>query len=139
MDLLTDLLITLSYGVIGVALMAVGYLLVDIATPGKLHVLIWANRNSNASVLLASNLLGVGIIVVSAIVASHNDFAQGLVSTLAYGALGLLLMAGAFLLLDAVTPGRLGEILVEQEPHPAVWVSAVIHVATGAIIAAAIV
>ena len=139
MDLLTDLLITLTYGVLGVALMSLGYLLVDIATPGKLHVLIWENRNSNAAVLLASNLFGVGIIVVSAIVASHDDFGRGVVSTLAYGVLGLLRMAGAFLLLDAVTPGRLGEILVHPEPHPAVWVSAVIHVATGAIIAAAII
>ncbi|WP_033343459.1 DUF350 domain-containing protein [Catenuloplanes japonicus] len=138
MALLTDLLITLSYGVIGVALMSVGYLLVDIATPGKLHVLIWENRNSNAAVLLVSNLIGVGIIVVSAIVASHDDFIQGLISTLAYGLLGLVLMAVAFLLLDAVTPGRLGEILVQPEPHPAVWVTATIHIAAGAIIAAAI-
>ncbi len=118
--------------------MSVGYLLVDIATPGKLHVLIWENRNSNAAVLLVSNLIGVGIIVVSAIVASHDDFIQGLISTLAYGLLGLVLMAVAFLLLDAVTPGRLGEILVQPEPHPAVWVTATIHIAAGAIIAAAI-
>jgi hypothetical protein len=47
-------------------------------------------------------------------------------------------MAAAFLVLDVATPGRLGEILVDPEPHPAVWVSAVIHLATGAIIAAAI-
>jgi uncharacterized membrane protein YjfL (UPF0719 family) len=138
MDLLTDLLVTLTYGVIGVALMSVGYLLVDIATPGKLHVLIWENRNSNAAVVLSSNLLGVGIIVVSSIIASHDDFVQGIVGTLAYGFVGLLLMAGAFLLLDAVTPGKLGEILVHPEPHPAVWVTGTIHLATGAIIAAAI-
>jgi hypothetical protein len=47
-------------------------------------------------------------------------------------------MAVAFLLLDMVTPGKLGEILVDPQPHPATWVSAVVHVATGAIIAAAI-
>ena len=54
------------------------------------------------------------------------------------GVLGLLLMAGAFLVLDLATPGRLGEILVDPRPHPAVWVSAVVHLATGAVIAAAI-
>jgi len=58
--------------------------------------------------------------------------------TLAYGALGLVLMAGAFVLLDLATPGRLGELLVDPEPHPAVHVTAVVHLATGAIIAAAI-
>ncbi|SCL64736.1 DUF350 domain-containing protein [Micromonospora chersina] len=136
--LVTDLLVTLAYGVVGVALMAVGYVLVDVATPGKLHELIWAERNRNAALLLASNLAGVGVIVVAAIAASADDFALGLVGAAAYGILGLVLMAAAFLLLDMATPGKLGEILVDPEPHPAVWVSAVVHLATGAIIAAAI-
>lgn len=138
MDLTADLLATLAYGVVGVALMAIGYLLVDIATPGRLRELIWVDRNRNAALLLSSNLAGVGIIVVSAILASDDDFVDGIVGASAYGLLGLVLMAVAFLLLDAVTPGRLGEILVHPEPHPAVWVSAVVHVAAGGIIAAAI-
>ncbi|MGN9803132.1 DUF350 domain-containing protein [Micromonospora sp. L32] len=136
--LVTDLLVTLAYGVVGVVLMAVGYVLVDVATPGKLHELIWTERNRNAALLLASNLAGVGVIVVAAIAASADDFVLGLIGAAAYGILGLVIMAAAFLLLDAATPGRLGEILVDPEPHPAVWVSAVVHLATGAIIAAAI-
>jgi uncharacterized membrane protein YjfL (UPF0719 family) len=137
-SLVTDLLVTLAYGVVGVALMAVGYVLVDVATPGKLHELIWVERNRNAALLLASNLAGVGIIVVAAIAASADDFVLGLVGSAAYGILGLVIMAAAFLLLDLATPGKLGELLVDPEPHPAVWVSAVVHLATGAIIAAAI-
>ncbi|RAO30551.1 UPF0719 transmembrane protein [Micromonospora noduli] len=137
-NLVTDLLATLAFGAVGVVLMGVGYALVDLTTPGKLHELIWTERNRNAALLLASNLLGVGSIVVAAIVASDDDFALGLVGAAAYGIVGLVIMAAAFLLLDAVTPGRLGELLVDPEPHPAVWVSAVVHVATGAIIAAAI-
>ncbi|WP_431933830.1 DUF350 domain-containing protein [Micromonospora sp. RP3T] len=136
--LVTDLLVTLAYGVVGVVLMAVGYLLVDLATPGKLHELIWAQRNRNATLLLASNLVGVGTVVVAAIVASADDFVLGLVGSAAYGFLGLVIMAAAFVLLDVATPGKLGELLVDPEPHPAVWVSATVHVATGAIIAAAI-
>ncbi|RAO29433.1 UPF0719 transmembrane protein [Micromonospora saelicesensis] len=137
-NLITDLLATLAFGAVGVVLMGVGYALVDLTTPGKLHELIWTERNRNAALLLASNLLGVGTIVVAAIVASDDDFALGLVGAAAYGIVGLVIMAAAFLLLDAVTPGRLGELLVDPEPHPAVWVSAVVHLATGAIIAAAI-
>ncbi|MEU4677348.1 DUF350 domain-containing protein [Micromonospora sp. NPDC023737] len=136
--LVTDLLVTLAYGVVGVLLMGIGYALVDIATPGRLKELIWVDRNRNAALLLASNLVGVGIIVVAAIAASEDDFALGIIGTAAYGILGLVIMAAAFLLLDALTPGRLGQILVEPEPHPAVWVSAVVHLATGAVIAAAI-
>lgn len=136
--LVTDLLVTLAYGVVGVLLMGIGYALVDMTTPGRLKELIWVDRNRNAALLLASNLVGVGIIVVAAIAASEDDFVLGIIGAAAYGILGLVVMAAAFLLLDALTPGRLGQILVEPEPHPAVWVSAVVHVATGAIIAAAI-
>lgn len=137
-NLVTDLLITLAYGVVGVVLMGVGYVLVDLATPGRLNELIWVDRNRNAAVLLASNLASVGIIVVAAIMASEDDFARGIIGCAAYGILGLVIMAGAFLLLDLATPGKLGVILVDPQPHPAVWVSAVIHLATGAVIAAAI-
>ncbi|WP_328341467.1 DUF350 domain-containing protein [Micromonospora sp. NBC_00421] len=137
-NLVTDLLVTLAYGVVGVVLMAVGYVLVDVATPGKLHEQIWIERNRNAALLLASNLAGVGTIVVAAIAASEDDFLLGLVGAAAYGIVGLVIMALAFVLLDALTPGKLGELLVDPQPHPAVWVSAVVHLATGAVIAAAI-
>jgi len=136
--LTTDLLVTLAYGAVGVVLMAVGYVLVDVATPGRLRELIWVERNRNAALLLASNLAGVGIIVIAAIAASDNDFTTGIVDAAAYGALGLVIMAASFLLLDLATPGKLGELLVDPEPHPATWVSAVVHLATGGIIAAAI-
>ncbi|TDC00141.1 DUF350 domain-containing protein [Micromonospora fluostatini] len=138
-NLLNDLLVSLAYGAVGIVLMAIGYVLVDVATPGRLNELIWTHRNRNAAVLLASNLLGVGTIVVAAIVASSHDVTIGLIGAGAYGVLGLVIMSAAFLLLDAVTPGKLGEILVDPEPHPAVWVSATVHLATGAIIAAAII
>ena len=136
--LMTDLLVTLAYAGVGVVLMGIGYALVDVATPGKLRELIWTDRNRNAALLLASNLAGVGIIVVAAIMASDDDFARGIVDASAYGVLGLVVMAAAFMLLDLVTPGRLGELLVDPQPHPATWVSGVVHLATGAIIAAAI-
>jgi uncharacterized membrane protein YjfL (UPF0719 family) len=136
--LLTDLMVTLAYGAVGVLLMGIGYALVDAATPGKLRELIWTYRNRNAALVLASNLAGVGIIVVAAIMASDDDFGRGILGASAYGLLGLLIMAASFVLLDLVTPGRLGEILVDPQPHPATWVSAVVHLAAGAIIAAAI-
>ncbi|WP_018353594.1 DUF350 domain-containing protein [Longispora albida] len=136
--MVTELLVTLAYSAAGVALMAAGYVLVDIATPGKLRELIWVERNSNAAILLSSGLLGVGTIVTSAILVSADDFTKGITGTLGYGAIGLVMMTLAFVLLDLATPGKLGEILAEDEPHPAVWVSATVHVAIGAIIAAAI-
>lgn len=137
-NIVTDVLATLAYGVVGILLMGIGFVLVDVVTPGRLRELIWTDRNRNAALLLASNLLSVGIIVVTAIVLSDDDFVTGIVGCAIYGLLGLAIMTGSFWLLDIVTPGRLGVILVDPQPHPAVWVSATVHLATGGIIAAAI-
>ncbi|GAA2596793.1 hypothetical protein GCM10010399_29300 [Dactylosporangium fulvum] len=138
LELVTDLAITLGYAAIGIVLMAIGAVLVDVATPGSLRHLIWVDRNTNAAILLASNLVAVGTITVTAIVASNGDFLQGIGSTVGYGLVGLLVMTVAFIVVDMATPGKLGELLVHPERHPAVWITAAVHLAVGAIIAAAI-
>ena len=138
MHVLTEIGIVLAYAAAGIVLMTVGYVLVDLITPGKLGDLIWHQRNPNAALVLASNLLAVGTIVVAAIAASADNFVTGILSTLGYGALGLALMVLAFFVLDMLTPGKLGEILMDPQLTPAAWISGVIHVVLGAIIAAAI-
>jgi uncharacterized membrane protein YjfL (UPF0719 family) len=137
-DVFGEVGIAATYGLVGLVLMAVGFALVDVLTPGNLREQIWVDRNRNAAILAASNLLGVGIIVATAIAASQGDWAEGLLSTGAYGLLGLVLMGVSFLVLDAVTPGKLGAILVEKEPHPAVYVNGASHLAMSAIVAVAI-
>ncbi|MEV4645297.1 DUF350 domain-containing protein [Saccharopolyspora sp. NPDC049426] len=137
-ELLAGLFAAVAYGVIGVAMMALGYVLVDLATPGKLRDLIWVNRNPNAALLLVSGLLGVGVILTTAIMASADDLLLGLVGTVAYGLLGLVLMSLSFLLIDAITPGKLGDELASPNMHPATWVSAAAHVVLAVLMAAAI-
>lgn len=137
-DLAYGILATIAYGAVGTALMALGFLLVDLATPGKLRELIWVHGNRNASVLLGSGLIGVGVIVTTAILTSDDALGAGLLSTVIYGLIGLVLMSVSFVLLDVATPGKLGEILSREEPHPAAWVSAAVHLSISAIIAGAI-
>lgn len=88
--------------------------------------------------MLVSGLAAVAIIVTTAILTSEDGLALGLLSTALYGVLGILVMAVAFVLLDLATPGRLGALLVDEAPHPAVWVTAAVNLAVGAITAAAI-
>lgn len=137
-DVFGEVGIAATYGLVGLVLMAVGFALIDVLTPGNLREQVWVDRNRNAAILAASNLLGVGIIVATAIAASEGNWAEGLLSTAAYGLLGLVLMGVSFLVLDAVTPGKLGAILVEEEPHPAVYVNGASHLAVSAIVAVAI-
>lgn len=136
--LLYEAAASLAYGVLGIVLMVLGYLVVDLLTPGKLHELVWEHRNRNASLLLATNLLGVAIVVATAIYVSTGGLAVGLASAGVDGLIGLALMAASFLLIDAITPGRLGDVLTADETHPAVWVNCSAHVAIAVMVAAAI-
>ncbi|MEU6890398.1 DUF350 domain-containing protein [Streptomyces sp. NPDC046557] len=137
-DILDGLGRTSAFGALGLVLLILGIVLVDVLTPGKLPQQIWEERNRNAALLLSSALLGIGGVVFTSIWTTYEDFGKGLLSTAAFGVLGLVLMAVAFLVLDLVTPGKLGAIVVDPEPHPAVWVTASCNLAVAAIVAASI-
>jgi uncharacterized membrane protein YjfL (UPF0719 family) len=137
-DLASGLGAGLAYTLSGVALMLLGVLLVDVLVPGNLREQLWTHRNSNLALVVAAELLGVGAIVTSAILSSDDRLGRGIADTFGFGVLGLVLMAVAFILVDMLTPGRLGALLAEGQPHPAAWVTASANLATAAIIAAAI-
>ncbi|MER5861890.1 DUF350 domain-containing protein [Kitasatospora sp. NPDC002040] len=137
-DIVNGLGAAAVFGAVGVVLLLLGVGLVDVLTPGKLGHQIWIERNRNAALVLSSALLGIGGIVFTSIMSTYDDFGKGLAATAAFGLLGLVLMAVAFWLLDVVTPGKLGAILVDPEPHPAVWVTASTNLAVAAIISASI-
>ncbi|POM25011.1 hypothetical protein BTM25_36520 [Actinomadura rubteroloni] len=129
----------LAYGAVGIALMALGYLVVEVTTPGRLGDQIWLERNRGAALILAAKLLGVGTIVATAIVTSDDGLAQGLLETSVYGIIGIVLTVVAFYLLDLLTPGKLGATVVASDVlHPACWVVAAADLATAGIVAAAI-
>ncbi|SDU66372.1 DUF350 domain-containing protein [Gordonia westfalica] len=127
-----------AYAGVGVILMIVSFAIVDLLTPGKLRQQVWSERNRNAGILVGANLFAVAIIVTAAIVASEGHLLEGLTYTVVYSAIGLVVMGVTFLVIDALTPGRLGEILVQPESHPAVWVQAIAHIGVAIIIAASI-
>lgn len=127
-----------AYSVAGIVLMAVSFAVVDLLTPGNLRHQLWFDRNRNAGILVGSNLAAVALIIVAAITASEGRLVEGLVYTVIYTAIGIVLMAATFALIDLVTPGKLGDLLVDVNPHPAVWVQAVTHIGIALIICASI-
>ena len=137
-DLLTGAWQSIVFGLVGIGLMAVGFLLVDVLTPGKLRDLIWVDRNPNAALLLAANQLGIAIIVFTAIFTSYSDFGKGLASTVLFGLIGIVIMGAAFVVLDWLTPGKLGEVICQPEQHPAARVSAASHFGAALIVCACI-
>jgi uncharacterized membrane protein YjfL (UPF0719 family) len=137
-DLGTGVLATLAYAGVGLAILAIGYAVLDLITPGRLRDLVFAERNVNAAVVVCGNILALAAIVTTAIVESDDSLSRGLVQTTVYGLLGVALQAIAFKIVDWLTPGHLGHIVTAARPDPAAVVVAIISLAMGAVLAAAI-
>ena len=137
-DLLNGAGRSVVFGLVGIGLMAVGFVMVDLLTPGKLRDLIWRDRNPNAALLLSANQLGIAIIVFTAIFTSYDSFTQGLASTVVFGLIGIAIMGFGFMVLDWLTPGKLGEVICTPDRHPGATVSAAAHFGTALIVAACI-
>jgi uncharacterized membrane protein YjfL (UPF0719 family) len=143
MDYFTDLAENLAsaglFGLVGIVLLALGYIVIDLLTPGHLGRQLAEDRNRNAGVIVASGLLSIGIIVTTAIHAADGDLAEGLGQAAGYGVVGIVLLAVAFMVIDVITPGKLGDSVMGEEGHePMVWVTSAALLAVGGIVAAAI-
>jgi uncharacterized membrane protein YjfL (UPF0719 family) len=138
-NLLEETAAGLLYGLVGIALLALGYFVIDLLTPGKLGRQLAEDRNRNAGIVVSSGLLSIGIIVTSAILASEGSLAEGLGQAAGFGVVGILLLGAAFMTIDAITPGKLGESVMGESGHePMVFVTSAALLAVGGIVAAAI-
>ena len=139
MELLIHLGYGAAYAAVGVLILALGYLAVDLLTPGHLGTHIYVERSVNAAIVLAAAFVGLGLIVFTAIWTNAvSGFGAALGWTIAFGALGVLLQCLAFRLLDLATPGEMSAMVVEREFHPASVVAAAAHVAISLVVVASI-
>ncbi|MGY1616843.1 DUF350 domain-containing protein [Geodermatophilus sp. SYSU D00691] len=131
---------TLLYFVVGFLILALGFAVLDLLTPGNLRAQVYTDRNPNAAVLLAGNHLALALIVVTAIITSDEELglATGLVDTLVYGLVGIALQAVALRLLDAFVPGHLRNLVNEPRLCGASWAVAASLLAIGAVNAASL-
>ena len=137
-NVLFDAGVITIYSLVGIMLMIIGFLAVDLITPGKLPVLLWEHQSPNAIVLVSSSLLAVAMIVVTAIMASFDDLVLGVVTTFIYGVVGIIVMSLSFLLIDAITPTNIRNMVSQENLTPAVWVNASAYIGIAAIMCAAI-
>ena len=128
-----------AYTGVGIALLVLGFFVLDLLTPGHLGRHIYENRSVNAALTLASGFLGQGLIVFASIwTNATSGFGLALLYTVVFGVLGVVLQAVAFLVLDLITPGKLGEHLTETAFHPASLVSAAVQLSIAIIVVASI-
>ena len=138
-DLAFDLVAGLAYGVVGIALMLIGFKVIDLLIPGDLGDLLVTHRRRDAGLIVAASTVGIGLIVSVAILTSGGSLSRGLAEAAGFGLVGIALMGVAFVAIDRVTPGSLGFIVSDEHEDPALaYVIAGFVLAVAGIIAAAI-
>jgi uncharacterized membrane protein YjfL (UPF0719 family) len=128
-----------AYAGVGVALLTVGFFVLDLLTPGKLAKHIWQERSLNAGIVLSAGFLSIGLVTFGTIwFHATNGFGEALEYTVVFGLLGIALQAIAYLLLDLVTPGKLGDAVCDARFHPASLVTAASQIAVSLVVVASI-
>jgi uncharacterized membrane protein YjfL (UPF0719 family) len=128
-----------AYAGVGILLLVVGAVALDLLTPGHLARHIYEERSVNAAIALAAGFLGQGAIAFTTIwTNATSGFGTALGWTVVFGLVGIALQVVAFVVLDLLTPGKLGATLMQVPFHPASLVTAAANLAVSAIIVASI-
>ncbi len=128
-----------TYALLGLLLLLLGYFVVDWTTPGKLSAVIRSEHNPNAAMLAASGVAGVALIVVAAIFTSGGNLVEGLTQTLVFGVVGILAQAAASLVFEKVIGMDPRALMSEQSLSPASVLVGVTRVGIGLITAFALI
>jgi uncharacterized membrane protein YjfL (UPF0719 family) len=126
----------LAYSGVGLVVLVIGFFVIDALTPGKLGALVMEG-NPNAAVLAATALVSLGLILWFAIFFTGAGW-SGLDDALVYGAVGVAAQAVGFVVLDMLTPGRLGVVCQAPKLHPAAFVSAAVQLSTALVVCASL-
>jgi uncharacterized membrane protein YjfL (UPF0719 family) len=129
---------TILYFVVGMAVLIVGFFMVDVLTPGKLRQLVFIDRRPNAVVVAGAMYIALTTVIVSAIVNSYSQLGQGLIGVAVYGLMGVVLLGIALLTMHLVIPGDFHEHVDDPDLHPGSFAVALILLAVGGVTAAAV-
>jgi uncharacterized membrane protein YjfL (UPF0719 family) len=125
------------YALLGLILLLLGFYAIDLTTPGKLNELVRSGR-PNAVAVTAAGLVSMAFIVVVAIYNAQGRLAEGLLSTLVFGLVGVIVQAVTVRLLEWVTGIDIGGVLAAPEPRPETRVVCAAHLALGLVVAVAV-
>ncbi|OBI84839.1 DUF350 domain-containing protein [Mycobacterium sp. 1245805.9] len=129
---------TILYFAVGMAVLLVGFYVVDWLTPGKLRQLVFIDRRPNAVVVAGAMYISLTVVIITAIVNSYSQLAQGLLGVAVYGLMGVILLGIALLAMHLLIPGDFHEHIDEPTLHPGSFAVALILLAVGGVTAAAV-
>jgi uncharacterized membrane protein YjfL (UPF0719 family) len=126
----------LAYTGVGLGVLVAAFYVLDALTPGRLGHLV-VEGNPGAALLALSTVLSAGLVMWFAIFFTGAGW-SGLDDALVFGAVGIASQVAGFFLVDAITPGRLGDVCLGERLHPAAWVTAGVQVAVALIVCASL-
>jgi uncharacterized membrane protein YjfL (UPF0719 family) len=126
----------LAYTGVGLAVLIVGFVVLDLLTPGKLGQLVMEG-NPGAGLLSAVSLLSLGLVLYFAIYFTGAGW-SGLDDAAVFGIVGVAVQAAGFVILDLLIPGKLGHHCFEPKLHPAAWATAGIQLSVALVVCASL-
>lgn len=127
---------TLAYFVLAAVILVLGFVILDLITPGRLHELVFVHHLPNAAVITVAQQIAIGIIVVTAVINSSDVIVEGLIETAVFGVLGLVIQVIVMALLEALIPGRFRDLVEDPKLRSGAVAAGVLLVVVGAINAA---
>ena len=67
---------TILYFLVGMAVLVVGFYMVDVLTPGKLRQMVFVDRRPNAVVIASAMYIALTTVIISAITNSYSQLGQ---------------------------------------------------------------
>jgi uncharacterized membrane protein YjfL (UPF0719 family) len=133
-----NVIAAILYFIVGVVVLAAGFVMADVLTPGNLRHMVFVERRPNAVAVACGMYTALAIVVIAAIVASSDQLGQGLVDAAVYGLVGVALQGLALVVLEMAVPGRFRDLITDERLHPAAIATAVTLIAVGGVTAAAL-
>jgi uncharacterized membrane protein YjfL (UPF0719 family) len=126
----------LAYTGVGLVVLAAGFYVLDLLTPGKLGNEVMEG-NPGAALLSLTTLVSLGVVLWFAIFFTGAGW-DGLDDALVFGAVGVAAQAAGYFILDLLIPGKLAQHCFNPTLHPAAWVSAGIQLSVALVVCASL-
>ena len=117
----------LAWTLASFALFAIGFVIIDVLTPGHLRTQI--RDNINAAILVSAKMLAVAVIVFVSVWTAPDDVGDGVVYAATQALWSLAVSVAAFLGLDRLIPGGIRNVVNEPGFSPRVLVAGAAEVA----------
>jgi uncharacterized membrane protein YjfL (UPF0719 family) len=128
-----------AYTALGLVLLVIGFLAVDLSTPGRLTTIIRTNRNANATLLATCGVSAVGLVVAASIFASGGKLVEGLIATLVWGLVGIVAQLIASVIVRYLLGVDVAGLMAKERLEPSAVLLGAAQASVGLITAIAVI